>query len=145
MTVQRCLKFCGEKQYAGLEYGREVRHAPSPIYHLTIRRRRSCLTRPSAVLVRPELEPPVSKDSRVAMQPWLHREQYSNMRWFFDVGLVMMEASSEHITLMMLGSLTMYNRIPGAKSFAPELTPSHNLPCSISIIGLWLISSLILS
>ncbi|KAL8677908.1 MAG: hypothetical protein Q9186_005690 [Xanthomendoza sp. 1 TL-2023] len=24
MTVQRCLKFCGEKKYAGLEYGREV-------------------------------------------------------------------------------------------------------------------------
>ncbi|KAL8673998.1 MAG: hypothetical protein Q9168_001583 [Polycauliona sp. 1 TL-2023] len=27
MTVQQCLKFCGEEQYAGLEYGREVRYA----------------------------------------------------------------------------------------------------------------------
>ncbi|KAL8873640.1 MAG: hypothetical protein Q9174_000918 [Haloplaca sp. 1 TL-2023] len=26
MTVERCLKFCGGKQYAGLEYGREVSH-----------------------------------------------------------------------------------------------------------------------
>ncbi|KAL8805931.1 MAG: hypothetical protein Q9200_005235 [Gallowayella weberi] len=53
MTVQRCLKFCGEKQYAGLEYGREV------------------LTWVRKVLVRLELEPSVPKVARVEMQHWL--------------------------------------------------------------------------
>ncbi|KAL8799609.1 MAG: hypothetical protein Q9182_005760 [Xanthomendoza sp. 2 TL-2023] len=83
MTVQRCLKFCGEKQYAGLEYGREVRHTND--YSSLFLLRKHGLTWFLKVLVRLELEPSVPKVARDEMQPRLQWKYHSNLWWFLDV------------------------------------------------------------
>ncbi|CAO1597346.1 hypothetical protein XANCAGTX0491_001159 [Xanthoria calcicola] len=88
MTVQRCLKFCGDKPYAGLEYGRECWCA-------------------------------------LSLNPLSQKLPDSQC----NLGCM------GNATQICGGSLTltMYNRIPGAKSLATPLLPR---PGSSAIMGL---------
>ncbi len=98
MTVQRCLKFCGDKSYAGLEYGREVRvpplTIPKPNPTIPILFAASAfitiIVYPTdivlhTVLVRPKPEPALAKAPGLAMQPRLQGQRHANLRRFFDV------------------------------------------------------------
>ncbi|KAI4111005.1 MAG: hypothetical protein LQ339_001007 [Xanthoria mediterranea] len=104
MTVQRCLKFCGDKSYAGLEYGREVRlpynqphflsavpkpnptipsYPPSSLSSLSVYLSDALVLH--TVLVRPKPEPALAKTPGLAMQPRLQGQRHANLRRFFDV------------------------------------------------------------